>query len=672
MGGKRHSELWAPIRLVFALGMLVPVSNGFNTIQLVTIALAHAGSGLGTTVWNSFQNTLTNPGNNTPTQTVDDLDEFVSKVFLIATCEEAANAFGGANTATSSGPVSQTVSGTAINYTMNYNLAPYQTGGCGTITVSASSASAGNSWMSVATGVYTTADTYAQKVVGMANSGGGAGYDSHADPGINWSTIISNLQTQITSTAQGLNANNASATTTTDSNGWANAGAVFIKMAQQASASAAAQARTFSATLPDPGLLPVSLGGSAGSIGSNAGCLAQGATTLMGGSQTFACSGTAAKETTAVLDSMSGYLVAAQNTAGVDAPLGGTSGSAGHDGVKWLLSKLAPQLQGVTSYLSGTTSTASTSSNGGSQAQTFGTAIFQIINFGNILFGLDGILWTLAIVAGAQGLGFSFGFGAVMILSILGSLVFSLALIFAIYIPLMPAIRFLFGIITWLVTIFEALVAMPIVMLVHLKSDGEGLWAHGQQGYLLLLQMLLRPVLMVFGLLGAVLVFTTLIEFIATSIIGTWFTVSGGNTMFLIGSLVSIFELFAFLVVYGFTVYSVANVSFNLINVIPDRILAWIGSSSPMHTADGMQDVMQSQSQLAGAHGNATGFLSQRQAVKSAIEPPARAPGDGGGDEKTPGALPKPGGGGGGGGGVKPANDSGNQQNLPGGPANDE
>lgn len=49
--GRRFNGLWAPIRLVLALGLLVPLGGGLNAAQYLTLYMAKFGSGLATQGW---------------------------------------------------------------------------------------------------------------------------------------------------------------------------------------------------------------------------------------------------------------------------------------------------------------------------------------------------------------------------------------------------------------------------------------------------------------------------------------------------------------------------------------------------------------------------------------------------------------------------------------------
>jgi hypothetical protein len=59
--GRRFQHIWAPARLVIALGLLVPINYGLNTAQYITLAAARAGSSMATNGWILFNQTADNP-----------------------------------------------------------------------------------------------------------------------------------------------------------------------------------------------------------------------------------------------------------------------------------------------------------------------------------------------------------------------------------------------------------------------------------------------------------------------------------------------------------------------------------------------------------------------------------------------------------------------------------
>ncbi|MCF8496102.1 MAG: type IV secretion protein DotA, partial [Alphaproteobacteria bacterium] len=57
--GKRFNKVWAPIRIVMAFGLLVPVGHGLNSAQYIVLYAAKFGSGFATNGWTLFNDTLT-------------------------------------------------------------------------------------------------------------------------------------------------------------------------------------------------------------------------------------------------------------------------------------------------------------------------------------------------------------------------------------------------------------------------------------------------------------------------------------------------------------------------------------------------------------------------------------------------------------------------------------
>ena len=59
--GKRFDHIWAPIRLVVALGLLVPVSHGLNSGQYIVLQAAKWGSGFATNGWILYNQQVDTP-----------------------------------------------------------------------------------------------------------------------------------------------------------------------------------------------------------------------------------------------------------------------------------------------------------------------------------------------------------------------------------------------------------------------------------------------------------------------------------------------------------------------------------------------------------------------------------------------------------------------------------
>ncbi|HEY0902004.1 MAG TPA: hypothetical protein VGD95_07765, partial [Micavibrio sp.] len=56
--GKRFDSVWAPIRLVFAIGLLVPLNFGYNSAQYIVLYAAKYGSSFATNGWNIYNESV--------------------------------------------------------------------------------------------------------------------------------------------------------------------------------------------------------------------------------------------------------------------------------------------------------------------------------------------------------------------------------------------------------------------------------------------------------------------------------------------------------------------------------------------------------------------------------------------------------------------------------------
>ncbi len=158
--------------------------------------------------------------------------------------------------------------------------------------------------------------------------------------------------------------------------------------------------------------------------------------------------------------------------------------------------------------------------------------------------------------------------------------------------PILPFIYFFFAFSGWIKSIFEAVVAMPLWALAHIKIDGEGLPGPlATNGYFLLFEILLRPTLIIVGLLASIALFTALVDtlhevfellvFTATGYdmkIEIFFpaTVSmpGGDSIDYWRSPID--ELF-YTVIYVVLVYMIGLSCFKLVDEIPNAIMRWMG-----------------------------------------------------------------------------------------------
>lgn len=165
--------------------------------------------------------------------------------------------------------------------------------------------------------------------------------------------------------------------------------------------------------------------------------------------------------------------------------------------------------------------------------------------------------------------------------------------------PLLPFIYFFVGFSGWIKSIFEAMVAMPLWAVAHIKIDGEGLpgpWA--TNGYFLLFEIFLRPTLLIFGLIASLNVFTALVNGLNDSFHVVVANVGGYDIEQNFASppvtlpisnpvgpsdsldyLRAPLDEFFYTVIYAILVYMLALGNFKLIDQVPNAILRWMGAT---------------------------------------------------------------------------------------------
>jgi conjugal transfer/type IV secretion protein DotA/TraY len=161
--------------------------------------------------------------------------------------------------------------------------------------------------------------------------------------------------------------------------------------------------------------------------------------------------------------------------------------------------------------------------------------------------------------------------------------------------PFLPFLYFFFAFSTWIKSIFEAMVGVPLWALAHLRLDGEGLPGDSaSSGYFLIFEIFIRPILTVFGLVAAVLILTAQVRMLnvlwtlvvdnltgfegyssAGANIGKQVVYNGVATKTLPRNTV---DQFFFTVVYAIIVYMMATASFKMIDKIPDQLLRFMGA----------------------------------------------------------------------------------------------
>ena len=154
--------------------------------------------------------------------------------------------------------------------------------------------------------------------------------------------------------------------------------------------------------------------------------------------------------------------------------------------------------------------------------------------------------------------------------------------------PFLPFLYFYFAVASWVKAIFEAMVGVPLWALAHMRIDGDGLPGDAaQNGYFLILEIFIRPILTVFGLLAAIVIFTAQVrvlniiwDLVTSNAAGfnSNFDVDTGGAARVGGFQRNVVDQFFFTIIYTMICYILALSSFKLIDRIPDNILRWAGA----------------------------------------------------------------------------------------------
>lgn len=176
---------------------------------------------------------------------------------------------------------------------------------------------------------------------------------------------------------------------------------------------------------------------------------------------------------------------------------------------------------------------------------------------------------------------------------------FGIGVLFALVIPMTPFILFWAGKMAWLLLVIEALVAAPIVALGIVYPEGHEVFGKAESGVQIMLSLVLRPVLMIVGIITAMVLTYVIISASAKGfhVVATQLSSMHGasNDSYVTGS----FNLL--LVLMYATFLSMAFYKcFSLIYILPDKILMWIGGGQNERAgAEEMQEIKSTTSQQA-------------------------------------------------------------------------
>ena len=163
-------------------------------------------------------------------------------------------------------------------------------------------------------------------------------------------------------------------------------------------------------------------------------------------------------------------------------------------------------------------------------------------------------------------------------------------LIYAVYIPFIPFLTWFSALVSYFASVIEGLIAAQVWAFSHLNSDGEGMGQKTEKGYIYVLNMLLRPGLMVLGFFFASAILT---------LMGTFFLKQFGPALANVqgDTMTGPFIMIGALGVVMIALISMIQTIFNLVYEVPDRVIAWFGHGMEARMAQNMDRNIESKTE---------------------------------------------------------------------------
>lgn len=601
--GQRFNSLWAPIRLVIALGLLVPLGSGLNSAQYITLWMAKMGSGLGTQVWLRTADVIKSSPETVYKVKLNEtlfLHSMIENAFVASVCAKAHTdheAKGGSGASWDR----VLLSGDTLNSFMYMwrgpDSAPHHRRSCGSVSVSfpdgQDNVQQGDNIFGLAsrdsampasklvTTIRPIIDRTLSRVDAVAANYNG---DLQDQATIDQLETIANEETEnLTKAVNDLYTNQVSADLKKlmqgmDEKGWLYSGIWYMQLNRTMQAAYQQRSKTVpNVIIPNKYTDPESstwwewLDGSY----KNADARVSSARTLI---QTYGLVPSyVSQAANAVKDSYQNSCLSAKKQGGADLPI--------MEKLQCVISAtFVPEQLTALSKEPTLDPMGTLVAAGGeilSRAYFLAVAGFAGKTAGGLLSGIPifGGIGTVAAEIGGMLITIAFvGFGAGIVLYFL--------------LPIFPFMYFFFAAVSWVMEIFEAIVAMPLWALAHLRIDGDGMPGQSAiSGYYLLLAILIRPALIIFGLVGSSLIFfgaIYLLQILFTPLL----EVSREEGLYGL-------EIMLFTVIFSYIAYMLGLSCFKLVDTIPNAILRWIGNN-PGTFSDNREDAV---------HGSQAAFL---------------------------------------------------------------
>jgi conjugal transfer/type IV secretion protein DotA/TraY len=228
---------------------------------------------------------------------------------------------------------------------------------------------------------------------------------------------------------------------------------------------------------------------------------------------------------------------------------------------------------------------------------------------GDPMIGLISMGSFLISFGGALLLASAFGVRIAVMMVPFFSVIFAAGATLSFVLPLMPFFYWILGVTGYFLLVVEAIVAVNLWALAHMRMEGDGIsGAAGQKGWLMLLALLMTPVLMVFGFLIGMGIFRISSDLISTGMFYAVSGISGGSNV-----LVGLIGIIAFSIMIVTAYIFILERSFSLISEFPNRVMMWMGEGINI---SGGEDRIRAAAAASGVGMNAVGNRMEKPFVR--------------------------------------------------------
>jgi hypothetical protein len=193
------------------------------------------------------------------------------------------------------------------------------------------------------------------------------------------------------------------------------------------------------------------------------------------------------------------------------------------------------------------------------------------------------------------------------------TMMFTAGIQFALVIPMTPYIIFWAGQTSWVLNSIEAMVAAPLLGFALLLPGGHGQFGHSIPAVKMLLNVVLKPVLMVFGTIASMVLIYIVVVYSAQgfhmmgdSIVGTFFGFNYGTgadgALKDYDKVTNVRAVLSLMLVFMYATFltMVFNKCFSAIYLIPEKVVQWLGGQSDSFGKEEAQQMSQATQQQAG------------------------------------------------------------------------